>query len=374
MTTNYYEFINIAISFSILLMVVLLLILSAKKFRRRPAIYWAMIIALLLGYYFLTLFYRYDWRIIYDHIVDVLVAFSPFLFLLYAHFFKLDIKTGKDLWRYFFVLILFTLGLIPYLFYLNDSSSIFLIQYSNVYIVCANVTGSIGFLVVSIWPIVKLKTIKKCDKQGIPTSIKYNGIQYKVVRIMSHLILLHGLIWFTEINLTIMGSEIGYYFNQVNLIYFLFVGYIFVILFLIFPAAIYELSLEKEILEKEKYQFSTLPKEKAIEYLDIMNQHMLNEKPYLNPDLTLVGLSDQLDMPHTILSQIMNNIVKQNFYEYVNNFRVEEFKRLANDQHNRHLKILSLAYDSGFKSKTTFNTTFKKFTGITPSEYMKQNG
>ena len=72
------------------------------------------------------------------------------------------------------------------------------------------------------------------------------------------------------------------------------------------------------------------------------------------------------------MTEIINNIVKQNFYDYVNNFRVEEFKSLANDPANMHLKILSLAYDAGFKSKTTFNTTFKKITGQTPSEYIRQ--
>ncbi len=64
-------------------------------------------------------------------------------------------------------------------------------------------------------------------------------------------------------------------------------------------------------------------------------------------------------------------LLKQNFYEYVNNYRIEEFKRLLLEPKYENIKFLNIAFDVGFNSKSTFNTSFKKFTGKTPSEYKK---
>ena len=373
--SDYYEFINIAISFSILLMMVLLMILSARKFRKRPAGYWVLLIVLLTGYYFFTLFYRYGW---FDQIplltaVRNLIplAFAPTLFLLFAHFLNRDFGSLPHIMRYYGLLLAFILGLIPYFIFLFNTNDPFISRYSEIYILFANVMGAIGFLTVSIWGWIKLREIKMDTQNGKPTSIKFRGKAYKFMRLMVFLILSHGIVWMIDIYFSSRESQMGFLLNQANLIYFLIVGYIFIYLFLNYPMVIYETDLEKEIPDKEKYQFSNLSKEKAKSHLETMNAYMLDKKPFLDPDLTLQQLSEQLNIPHTVLSEIMNNIVNQNFYDYVNNFRVEEFKRLASDKNNRHLKILSMAYDSGFKSKTTFNTAFKKFTGQTPSEYMK---
>lgn len=373
--SDYYEFINIAISFSILLMVVLLIILSAKKFRKRPASYWALLTILLLGLYFFTLFQRYGW---FDNI-PILIAitnliplvFSPILFLLFTYFLNPKHRPDHKIYRYFIILIVFLVGLVPYLFFITDPADGYITLYSGIYTLLANEIGALGFLLVSIWGWIKINRIKIDSQSGKPTSIKFLGKSYRFIRIMVILIFSHGIIWMLDIHLTLIGSDYGLFIKQVNLIYFLIVGYIFIYLFLNYPMVIYESDLEREVPEKEKYQFSNLSSEKAKSYLQRMNSYMLKQKPFLDPDLSLQQLSEQLDIPHTVLSEIMNNIVNQNFYDYVNNFRVEEFKRLVGDKNNRHLKILSIAYDSGFKSKTTFNTTFKKFTRQTPSEYMK---
>lgn len=328
-----------------------------------------------MGFYFFMLFQRYGW---FDNLPILIaitnlipLAFGPGLFLLFSHFLNPGKCSKPQILAYFSFLILFIVGLIPYLFFINEPGNEFISGYSKIYILLANETGSLGFLLVSLWGWIMIKRIKKNSQSGKPTSIKYMGKQYRFIRIMVYLIFSHGIIWMLDIHLTLIGSDSGLFFNQANLIYFLIVGYIFIYLFLNYPMVIYETDLEREVPEKEKYQFSSLSSEKAKKYLNDMNTYMLEEKPFLDPDLSLQQLSVKLNIPHTILSEIMNNVVNQNFYDYVNNFRVEEFKRLASNKNNRHLKILSMAYDSGFKSKTTFNTTFKKFTGQTPSEFMK---
>jgi len=329
-------------------------------------------------FYFFILFNRYGWFENYPILKGIQnlfpLVFSPLLFILFAHYLVQNFKISLKQWYYFSLLIPFILGLIPFLFYLKNPQNNFILGYTDRYIFIENEFGALGFLVISIWTLYKLNSIKQKSENNSPSTIKYLGNQYIFLRTMSILILFHGIIWILDINLALFHPKMAYYANQVNLIYFLIVGYIFVFLFLNYPVVIYETGLEKELPEKEKYQYSTLADNKAKEYLHIMNQYMIEKKPFLDADLTLLQLSEQLNLSHTLISEIMNNIVSQNFYDYVNNFRVEEFKRLVKDKNNRHLKILSLAYDSGFKSKTTFNTAFKKFTGITPSEYMKQNG
>ncbi len=99
---------------------------------------------------------------------------------------------------------------------------------------------------------------------------------------------------------------------------------------------------------------------------------MENQKPYLNPDLDLTGLSELVKMKPKVTSHLINHELKTNFYGFVNKYRVEEFKyRLQRDDSDK-LSLLGLAYECGFNSKSTFNYVFKKITSQTPREYCNQ--
>lgn len=100
---------------------------------------------------------------------------------------------------------------------------------------------------------------------------------------------------------------------------------------------------------------------------------MLKDKPYLNPALSLRALADTLELHPNKLSWLINESIGQNFNTYINTFRLEAFKTLAKDPRNQHLTLLGLAYDSGFNSKTVFNSYFKKVEGMTPRVWLKQN-
>ncbi len=122
----------------------------------------------------------------------------------------------------------------------------------------------------------------------------------------------------------------------------------------------------------KKYKRSSLKNEEAEEYFNKLNDWMDKEKPYLSPDLSLRNLAKMIDIHPNVLSQLLNERVKKNFSEYVNSYRLETFKSLAKNPANHHLTILALAFDSGFSSKTVFNTYFKKRMGQTPREYWKR--
>lgn len=122
---------------------------------------------------------------------------------------------------------------------------------------------------------------------------------------------------------------------------------------------------------RKKYEKSNLTHEKSDEYLEKLQSYMQNQKPFIRSDLTVKDLAAQLDIPARHLSQIINEKLEQNFFDFVNTFRVEEAKRQLLDTENSNYTILALAYDAGFKSKSTFNTVFRKYTNMSPSQFVK---
>ena len=90
---------------------------------------------------------------------------------------------------------------------------------------------------------------------------------------------------------------------------------------------------------------------------------------YKKPELSITEVASKLGVHPNYLSQIINQREKKNFYDFVNGFRFEEFKRLIAANKNQQYTLLALAYDCGFSSKSSFNRYFKRATGKTPSEF-----
>lgn len=127
----------------------------------------------------------------------------------------------------------------------------------------------------------------------------------------------------------------------------------------------------KQISEEldSKYASSSLSEEDLQFYKEIIEKYMLANKPYLDNELTIRKLATLLEMQPHHLSQVINSSLNSNFYTFVNKYRIQEVIDLMKDPQRKHHTILAIAYDSGFKSKSSFNTIFKKMTGKTPSEY-----
>ncbi|MGV3538543.1 MAG: helix-turn-helix domain-containing protein [Rufibacter sp.] len=120
-----------------------------------------------------------------------------------------------------------------------------------------------------------------------------------------------------------------------------------------------------------KYQKSTLSQGDSQTYLEQLLAYMEEGKPYLQPTLTIQELSESLGISKHHVSQIINNRLGKNFYDFINQYRVAEAQLLLVNPRYRHLTTLAIAEEAGFNSKATFNAVFKKQTGQTPSEYIK---
>ena len=99
---------------------------------------------------------------------------------------------------------------------------------------------------------------------------------------------------------------------------------------------------------------------------------MKEEKPFLDPELTIARLAERLKVGPEYLSSILNSRLNQNFFDFVNHHRVEAFKKKVQDPASDRLSLLGIAWDCGFNSKATFNRVFKNLTGVTPGAYRQQ--
>ena len=143
----------------------------------------------------------------------------------------------------------------------------------------------------------------------------------------------------------------------------------------LFQPEIFSKNIIKDLKErnnKHKYIKSTLSAEKADLYLKKLESVMQNNKIFLDNNLTLMKLAKELDISIHHLSQVINEKIGQNYYDYINLNRINEAKILLSDVENKHLSIATVSFDVGFNSISAFNAAFKKFVGITPSEFRKR--
>ncbi len=107
-------------------------------------------------------------------------------------------------------------------------------------------------------------------------------------------------------------------------------------------------------------------------HLNKLKSYLIEEKPYLNSELTITALAESVKLPRHYITEILKIDLKKNFFTLVNDYRIEEVKkRLINKEHKDD-SVLQLAMESGFNSKSSFNALFKQRTGMTPSEYRRK--
>ncbi len=125
------------------------------------------------------------------------------------------------------------------------------------------------------------------------------------------------------------------------------------------------------IQPKKKYEKNKIDDGRKGKYLSQLLEYMKNEKPYLEENITLKDLSEKLSISSHHLSIIINEQLNQNFYNFINSYRINDVIEKLSDPANLNKNVLDLAYDSGFNTKSTFNIAFKSITGMTPTEYRK---
>ncbi|MCP4977213.1 MAG: AraC family transcriptional regulator [Maribacter sp.] len=123
--------------------------------------------------------------------------------------------------------------------------------------------------------------------------------------------------------------------------------------------------------ETTKYLGSNLTPSQIEEYKKQLVALFGTEKPFLNPQVSLTDLSEKLSVSTKHLSQVINQSFNKSFFDFINTYRIQEVQQILKEPKDDKLTVLEAMYQVGFNSKSSFNTAFKKETGLTPTEFRK---
>jgi len=154
--------------------------------------------------------------------------------------------------------------------------------------------------------------------------------------------------------------------------YFMF--YIILLTYVIFSGynALKQNPIFKD-LKVETNSIDSIPEETNTELFKELKSKLLTtmdeEKLFLDSSITIHSLANKLSSNNKYISQLINNDLNKNFVMFINEYRINEAKKLLINEANKNITIESIGYESGFKSKTAFNRVFKQFTNQTPTQY-----
>ena len=192
------------------------------------------------------------------------------------------------------------------------------------------------------------------------------------------LVLVFGIVWTILICVTV----IHHVFNMFSMVFctdglflslsafVILIGYLGLKQKVIFSTADFEefIGTSKPLA---KYAGSRLTESEAKQYAEKLSEYMKSSRPYLNPELTLSQLAGDLGISSHFLSQVINEKFGLNFFDFINGYRVEEFKERTFDPKYSNFSLLGIALECGFNSKSAFNRIFKQKTGLTPSQFKR---
>lgn len=131
---------------------------------------------------------------------------------------------------------------------------------------------------------------------------------------------------------------------------------------------------ESKLVTDEKYKSSKVPTDECKRLVEKLEDVMRQDKPYIQPNLKIADLASAVGTSAHTLSYVFNQHLERNYYDYINDYRIAEFKRLVNKDEYARYTLSALAELCGFSSRASFFRYFKKATGITPNEYVRSIG
>jgi AraC-like DNA-binding protein len=231
-------------------------------------------------------------------------------------------------------------------------------------------------IIPGFYALLSLQTLIKYQKllpenYSFTEKINLNWLKWIVISLLILFIFLFPLIKYgiilefvTQQNLfSVVGSTLSFYV--------FFIGFFGLRQTTIFTDIPVITNVENIVDAKPSYQNSGLNDEAVNELFKKLVYHMQENKPYLDENLNLISLAQQLNLTSNQLSQIINQKTSSNFFNFINKYRVEAVKKKLKDATYAHYSILAIGYDCGFQSKSSFNKVFKQMTGKTPLEFQK---
>ncbi|MEN8122010.1 MAG: helix-turn-helix domain-containing protein [Bacteroidota bacterium] len=335
----------------------------------------------LFGLYFSTLYLNTfidGYPLLFRMGFSMPILLGPVLYLYVLAMVNSDDRFKHVYWLHGLPYLLFNLYIMLILYFpaVKEMGICFNVTYYSVSLFTVSFYLAINPIYV-IWALFKLRRHKKKISENFSYTEQIDLVW------LNYVVIFYGIWWlvilishlFTEYPV-MAYSNLGYLIYLTLTIFLFLFGY-----FGLKQQAIYTNATpyksktdgaDPVIEKKGSYQRSALKQIEAKEYLEKLLDYFENERPYLKGKLNIKEVAESMNVSVNHLSQLINEQLSKNFYDFVNEYRVQEVKsRLANPKHGK-LTLLAIAYDSGFNSKSSFNSIFKKHTGFTPSQYLKQ--
>ena len=362
-------------SFNALFFLVLLIQKKPKLLHDRVLISWLLYLGAATGIYAFVMDYFPEASFLSSGVIALFLLHGPFLYL-YVSALTRDYKKFrmKDLWHFIpfvaFILYLFIASLFP-----TYAEGIRVDHVTEVvheppllfmfFLSITALSGPVYFLLAH-------KQYRKIKASNLDFSARDINLDW-----LGKLITIFGIVWTGLIVIAVI-HHVFHMFSMVFCTDGLFLSLsAFIILIGYFGLKQQEVFIslpangQTEPIDenKTKYATSRLDKTDSEKCFNRIQRYMEIKKPYLDPDLTLPKLAESLGVPAHHLSQVINEMHGKNFFDFINQFRVEEVKRKIQDPDFQNYSLLGIAMESGFNSKSAFNRVFKNLTGSTPSKF-----
>ncbi|WP_247234533.1 helix-turn-helix domain-containing protein [Telluribacter sp. SYSU D00476] len=395
-TLHFFSLYDLLLLFSVFQGILLIVAIPSIHSYNREANRWLMI-TLGLSSLMILLYLMSNYQV-FVNVSPKLILLPDFILFVYAPLFyfyllKLLFNVKRLPSRWYLHFIPFLIQFFVYLPYLLRSDKVFLLNLMNqeADILLLFITfGFLGLLWNGYYWLLFRRTLNTY-RADFQTNLSYDQnlqylntvgiLQFVCLCLWGFMYVLLAAHWLFDVDLTsLIESSVDVIWLAFSIIPY-FVGYFAIHQPETFKAAPRPLSIFDDVLDTsvgqsmlKEVKADTDPieeKENLAPHIEKLEKHMDANKPYVNPKLSLAELAGQVDMPSHLLSRIINEHFEKNFFDFINSYRIEEFKRLINDPRNHNLTFLSLAYEVGFNSKTAFNRSFKKITNQTPREYFE---
>lgn len=362
-------------SFNAFFFLALLLQKRPKLPSDRILIYWLIYLGLATGIYGFSLDFFPNFRFLSTAIISLFLLHGPFLYL-YVSTLSLTKRRFKtsDLFHFLpfvgFVLYLLIAFRFPeYSKGISIEHSAEVITESpflfHIFLVIIALSGPVYFFL-------SYKKYKQSEKSSLDFSSQEINFEW-----LGKLILIFGIVWTALVVIAVIHHifhlfSMDFCLNGLFLslsAFTILIGYFGLKQREVFFTPFTEVEREIEIEPEIKYAASKMEGEELLQCCNKVGQFMTLNRPYLDPDLTLPKLAEDLNVSTHHLSQVINEMHGKNFFNFINKYRVEEVKRKIEDPKYQNYSLLGIAYESGFNSKSAFNRVFKNITGTTPSAY-----
>jgi AraC-like DNA-binding protein len=340
-------------------------LIFTKDDKRQAKYFLATLILLIVLELFRSLWYIFqtpDYEVIHFLFLCLILTFPPSLFLYIRAMIQTEKLSLSEIFKaYFFNLIIFIITVLVLVVQFNLTNW----RITGYYSVLLKI-----LLLISFWIYYRKSQIEFDFFNNNPVS-DISEVERQMItkwlNLFLKVIFYIALLWTSLILLQML-------FSQKSLFY------IFIFTELVYVIAIYWIGytgfqrIKVIYLSEQKNTqtfFNSIQKSEKESCLAKLIKAMEVDCLYLDTTLTLQKMASHIGVSHKIISAVLNQQLAMGFNEYVNHFRVEEFKKRILDPQNAHLNIAGVAFDSGFNSLATFQRSFKTITGITPKEFMK---